>query len=72
MKCKLNSLKPTASLETIQKTHRWPPCWGGGQATNNTEIIHVLTFIKQTMETSTHNKQLKTKLDINLAHQEAL
>ena len=24
------------------------------------------------METSTRNKQLKTKLDINLAHQEAL
>ena len=45
----------------------------GGQATNNTEIIHVLTFIKQTMETlSTRNQQLKTKLDINLAHQEAL
>ena len=45
----------------------------GGQATNNTEIINVLTFIQQTMETlSAYNEQLKAKLDINLTHQETL
>ena len=43
----------------------------GGQATNNTEIINVLTSIQQTMETlSAYNKQLKAKLDIYLIHQE--
>ena len=42
----------------------------GGQATNNTEIINVLTFIQQTMETlSAYSEQLKAKLDINLTHQ---
>ena len=45
----------------------------GGQVTNNTEIINVLTFIQQTMETlSAYNEQLKEKLDINLTHQETL
>ena len=45
----------------------------GGQATNNTEIINVLIFIQQTMETlSEYNEQLKGKLDINLTHQEML
>ena len=45
----------------------------GDQATNNTEIINVLTFIQQTMETlSAYNEQLKAKLDINLTHQETL
>ena len=45
----------------------------GGQATNNTEIINVLTFIQQTMETlSAYSEQLKAKLDINLTHQETL
>ena len=44
-----------------------------GQATNNTEIINVIAFIQQTMETlSAYNKQLKAKLDINLTHQETL
>ena len=39
----------------------------------NTEIIDVLTFIRQTMETlSVYNYQLKAKLDINLTHQETL
>ena len=41
----------------------------GGQTTNNEEIINVLTFIQQTMETlSAYNEQLKAKLDINLTH----
>ena len=45
----------------------------GGQATNNAEIINVLTFIQQAMETlSAYNEQLKAKLDINLTHQETL
>ena len=45
----------------------------GGEATNNTEIINVLTFIQQTMETlSAYNEQLKAKLDINLTHQDTL
>ena len=45
----------------------------GGQATNNTEMINVLIFIQQTMETlSEYNEQLKGKLDINLVHQETL
>ena len=45
----------------------------GGQATNNAEIINVLTFIQQTMETLlAYNEQLKAKLDINLTHQEML
>ena len=39
----------------------------GGQATNNTGIINVLSFVQQTMETlSTYNEQLKAKIDINL------
>ena len=34
----------------------------GGQATNNTQMINVLTFIQQTMETLlAYNKQLKAK-----------
>ena len=45
----------------------------GGQATNRTEIINVLTFIQQTMEMlSAYNEQLKVKLDINLTHQDTL
>ena len=45
----------------------------GGQTTKNTEIINVLTFIQQTMETlSAYNEQLKAKLDINLTHQDTL
>ena len=45
----------------------------GGQTPNNTEIINVLTFIQQTMETlSAYNEQLKAKLDINLTHQDTL
>ena len=45
----------------------------GGQTPNNTEIINVLTFIQQTMETlSAYNEQLKGKLDINLTHQDTL
>ena len=45
----------------------------GGQTTSNTEIINVLTFIQQTMETlSAYSEQLKAKLDINLTHQETL
>ena len=45
----------------------------GGQATNNTEIRKVLTFIRKTMETlSAYNEKLKAKLDINLADQETL
>ena len=44
-----------------------------GEATNNTEIINILTFIQQTRETlSAYNGQLKAKLDINLAHQDTL
>ena len=44
-----------------------------GSTTNNTEIINVLTFIQQTMETlSAYNEQLKAKLDINLTHQDTL
>ena len=44
-----------------------------GQAINNTEIINVLTFIQQKIETlRAYNEQLKTKLDINLTHQETL
>ena len=39
----------------------------GGQATNNTGIINVLSFIQQTMETlSAYKEQLKAKIDINL------
>ena len=45
----------------------------GGQATNNRELIKVLTVIQQTMETlSAHKEQLKTKLDAHLTHQETL
>ena len=45
----------------------------GGQATNSTEVINVLTFIQQTMEMLlAYNKQLKVKLDINLTHQDTL
>ena len=45
----------------------------GGQATNNTEIRNVLTFIRKTMEIlSAYNEKLKAKLDINLTHQETL
>ena len=45
----------------------------GGQTTKNTEIINVLTFIQQTMETlSAYNEQLKAKLDINLTYQDTL
>ena len=40
-------------------------------ATDNTDLINVLTFIQQKMETLlVYNKQLKTKLRINLIHQE--
>ena len=39
-----NSLKPTASPETIKDAD-------GLQATNNTEILNVLTFIQQAMDT---------------------
>ena len=43
----------------------------GGQPTNNTEIINVLTFTQHTMEIlSAYNEQLKAKLDINLTRQE--
>ena len=45
----------------------------GGLATENTDLINVLTFIQQTMETlSVYCKQLKTKLHMNLTHQEML
>ena len=45
----------------------------GGRATNNTEIINMLTFIQHTMKTlSAYNKELKAKLDIYLTHQETL
>ena len=41
----------------------------GGQATSNTEIINVLSFIQQKMETlPAYSEQLKAKLDINLTH----
>ena len=57
----------------IQSKKRTVVSTAGSQATNNTEIMNVLTFIQQTMETpSEYNQQLKAKLDINLTHKETL
>ena len=45
----------------------------GSQATNNIEIINVLTFFQQAMETlPAYKEQLKAKSDINMTHQETL
>lgn len=43
------------------------------QATNTTELMIVVIFIQQTMETlPTYKEQIKAKLSINLTHQETL
>ena len=44
-----NSLKPTASPETIKKNAQTASI-SGGQATNNTEIINVRTFIQKKVQ----------------------
>ena len=43
------------------------------QATNTTELMNVVAFIQQTMETlPAYKEQIKAKLSVNPTHQETL
>ena len=70
---KRNTNLKTVSNQQLHSNQQQMASTPRGQAINNTEIINVLTFIQQKIETlRAYNEQLKTKLDINLNHQETL